>query len=113
MKKKFYLLAAILLMNVFQSCQDEVEEGYSVNPVKKESVEGLNLRALFSEHHVISVSEASETALKATEMFADESTRANDIIPRTIESIGVYGRRNTPLRTANASEDTLYYVFNF
>lgn len=114
MKKKIYLLATLLLMNVLQSCQDEVEEGYSVDSIKKESVkEGLNLRALFSENHVISVSEASETALKAAEMFADESTRADVQEPRIIESVGVYGRKNTPLRTANVSEDTLYYVFNF
>lgn len=114
MKKKIYLLATLLLMNVLQSCQDEVEEGYSVDSIKKESVkEGLNLRALFSENHVISVSEASETALKAAEMFADESTRADVQEPRIIESVGVYGRKNTPLRSANVSEDTLYYVFNF
>ena len=113
MKNKIYLLSAVLLMNVLQSCKDEVEENDVVDSVKQEAVEGLNLRALYSEKHVIPVSEASEIALKAPEMFAGESTRTKDLIPRTIESIGVYGRTNSSLRSANASEDTLVYVFNY
>jgi outer membrane lipopolysaccharide assembly protein LptE/RlpB len=113
MKKKIYLLISVILMNVLSGCKDDIEENDAVDSVKQEVVEGLNLRALFSENHVIPVSEASEIALKASEMFAGESTRANDMIPRTIESIGVYGRVNSYLRSANANEDTLVYVFNF
>lgn len=113
MKKKIYLLISVILMNVLSGCKDDIEENDAVDSVKQEAVEGLNLRALFTENHVIPVSEASEIALKASEMFAGESTRANDMIPRTIESIGVYGRVNSYLRSANANEDTLVYVFNF
>ncbi len=113
MKNKIYLLSAVLLMNVLQGCKDEVEENDVVDSVKQEAVEGLNLRALYSEKHVIPVSEAIEIALKAPEMFAGESTRANDLSPRTIESIGIYGRTSSYLRSANATEDTLVYVFNY
>ncbi len=113
MKKKACFLSILLLMIVMQGCKDEFEENDVVDSVKQEAVGGLNLRALYSENHVISVSEASEIALKASEMFAGESTRANDLTPRTIESIGVYGRSNSSLRSANANEDTLVYVFNF
>ena len=56
-------------MNVLQSCNDEVEENDAIDSFKHKAVEGLNLRALYSENHVISVSEASEIALKAPEMF--------------------------------------------
>ena len=113
MKKKIYLLSTVLLMSVLQSCKDEFEENDVVDIVKQEAVEGLNLRALYSENHVIPVNDATEIALKAPEMFAGESTRADDLTPRTIESIGVYGRTNSSLRSANTSEDTLVYVFNY
>ena len=113
MKNKIYLLSAVLLMNVLQSCKDEVEENDAIDSFKHKAVEGLNLRALYSENHVISVSEASEIALKAPEMFAGEFTRANDFTPRVIESVGVYGGTNPSLRSASASGDTLVYVFNF
>ena len=113
LKKKFYLLVTVLFMNVFSGCKEDIEENETVDSAKQESVEGLNLRALYSENHVIPVSEASEIALKASEMFAGESTRANYLIPRTIESIGIYGRTNPSTRSASANEDTLVYVFNF
>ena len=113
MKKKAYLLVSVLLMNVLSGCKDDIEENEAVDSVKQESVEDLNLRALYSENHVISVSEASEIALKAPEMFSGEFTRASDQTPRVIESIGVYGRTNSSLRSANTNEDTLVYVFNF
>ncbi|MBR5210827.1 MAG: C10 family peptidase [Paludibacteraceae bacterium] len=113
MKNKTYFLLAVLLMNVLQSCKDDVCENDVANLAQPEAVDGLNLRALYSENHVIPVSEAGEIALKAPDMFAGESTRAKDLTPRTIESIGVYGRTNNSLRSANATEDTLVYVFNF
>ena len=113
MKKKAYLLVSVLLMNVLSGCKDDIEENEAVDSVKQESVEDLNLRALYSENHVISVSEASEIALKAPEIFAGEFTRAGDQTPRVIESVGVYGRTNSSLRSANTNEDTLVYVFNF
>jgi hypothetical protein len=90
MKKKAYLLVSVLLMNVLSGCKDDIEENEAVDSVKQESVEDLNLRALYSENHVISVSEASEIALKAPEIFAGEFTRAGDQTPRVIESVGVY-----------------------
>ena len=113
MKKKVYLLVSVLLMNVLSGCKDDIEENEALDSVKQESVEDLNLRALYSENHVISVSEASEIALKAPEIFAGEFTRAGDQTPRVIESVGVYGRTNSSLRSANTNEDTLLYVFNF
>ena len=113
MKKKNYLLASFLLMNLLLSCKDEINEKDDVGSVKSEAAKGLNLRPLFSEHHVIPISEASNIAIKATELFEDESTRANNFNPRVIESVGVYGWTNSSLRSANASEDTLIYVFNF
>ena len=100
-------------MNVLQSCKDDVCENDVADLAQPEALDGLNLRALYSENHVIPVSEAGEIALKAPDMFAGESTRAKDLTPRTIESIGVYGRTNNSLRSANATEDTLVYVFNF
>lgn len=97
-----------------QSCKDDVEElDSSTDSVKSATVENLNLRALFSKSHVIPVSEATEIALNAPDMFADETTRSNDFNPRTIESIGVYGRTKSSLRSANVNEDSLIYVFNY
>ncbi len=71
------------------------------------------MRPLFSEHHVIPISEASEIAIKATELFADECTRTNNFNPKVIESVGVYGRTNSSLRSVSTNEDSLIYVFNF
>ena len=113
MKKKIYLLSTVLLMNVLSGCKDEFEENDTVDSVKQEVVKNLNLRALYSENHVIPLGEASEIALKVPEMFAGEFTRASDQTPRVIESVGVYGRTNFSLRSANTNEDTLVYVFNF
>lgn len=114
MKKKSYFVMLLALACFTQSCKDDVEElNSSTESVKSAAAENLNLRALFSESHVISVSEASEIALNAPDMFASESTRANDLNPRIIESIGVYGRPKSSLRSANVSEDSLIYVFNY
>lgn len=113
MVKKVYLLATVLLMNVLQSCKDDVEEGDYWDSVNRKHVEGINLRPLFSEHHVIPISEASEIAIKATELFADECTRTNNFNPKVIESVGVYGRTNSSLRSVSTNEDSLIYVFNF
>jgi len=114
MKKKSYFVMLLALACFTQSCKDDAEDLNSfTEPVKSAAAENLNLRALFSENHVIPVSEASEIALNAPDMFASESTRANDLNPRTIESIGVYGRPKSSLRSANVSEDSLIYVFNY
>lgn len=40
-------------MNVLSGCKDEFEENDTVDSVKQEVVKNLNLRALYSENHVI------------------------------------------------------------
>ena len=100
-------------MNLLLGCKEENVEEDVVAPVMQDTIAGLNLRALYSENHVIPVSEASEIALKAPELFVGEYTRANAQAPRVIESIGVYGKTNSSLKSANTNEDTLVYVFNF
>lgn len=94
---------------VISSCTDDIEDSQTTKSLEK-SVDGLNLRALYSENHVIPVNEAREIALKAVDMFSDGSTRSYN---KVIESLGVYSRPSCSPTTRSMSEDTMLYVFNF
>lgn len=115
MKLNLKLVSLALLIFTTTSCKDDEaldnEVSTKIPESEMTSSNNLNLKAIFSENHKISASEAMEIALNAADDFSSESTRSGN--PRTIENYAVYGSTKSGLRSKDTDSDSLIYVFNF